>query len=161
MFLGYREVAACGSAAGCSGLALAGFALATALGVPAAVALARVAVEGRAPAWCAPQPDDATLATLAGIVAAVDAYLLLSLADAVPPAVEGLATPLGLLLGLPLVAVQLAVVAAGNALVEPPSGVGLLVVAVGVALSAAWWYVLAAGAGRLVALASPAGLTRR
>lgn len=150
MFLAYREMAACDTAAGCSALALAGFGLAALAGVPLAVAVARAVDSGTAPWWLAPRPDDATLGVLVGVVLAVDAYLLLSLAGAVPPAMAALAAPLGLVVGLPLVVVQVLVVVAGNVVGEPAMAVQLLSVAAGVALSAAWWYVLAAGVGRLV-----------
>jgi hypothetical protein len=150
MFLAYREMTACGTPAGCSTVAFVGYALAALAGVPVALAAVRAAETGRLPAWVAPRPDDATLVGLAGVVGAVDAYLLLSLVGAVPPAAEVLTAPAGVLLGLPLVVVQAVVVAAGNTLGEPPMALQLLAVAAGVALSAAWWYVLAAGVGRLV-----------
>jgi hypothetical protein len=150
LFLLYRGLTTCGTAAGCSTAVAVAYALAALAGVPVAAGVARAVDAGRGPPWLAPRPDDATLAALAGIVVAVDAYLLASMGGAVPAAVDALATPLGLLLGVPLVVVQVLVVVAGNALGEPSMGVQLLAVAVGVALSAAWWYVLAAGVGRLV-----------
>jgi hypothetical protein len=148
LFLLYREAGACGSALGCSTAAMAGYALVALAALPAAGALARAVVTGVLPGWVAPHADDPTLATLAGLVVAVDAYLLASLAGVVPAAADAVLAPAGLVLALPLAAVQVATVAAGNALVEPPAAVALGAVAVGVALSAAWWYALAAAAGR-------------
>lgn len=156
LFLLYREASTCGTAAGCAPAAMAGYALVALVALPAAVALARATGAGRAPTWVAPATDDATLVALAAIAAAVAAYLLASLLDVVPPAADAMLAPAGLVLALPLVAVHVATVAAGNALGEPSPAVALAAVAVGVALSAAWWYVLAAAAVRAVR----AGVTR-
>lgn len=125
-----------------------GYALVALATIPAAAALARAVVTGVLPRWVAPHPDDPTLAALSAIVVAVDAYLLASLAGGVPPAADAVLAPVGLLLALPLALVQVATVAIGNAFVEPPAAVALAAVALGVALSAAWWYALAAAAGR-------------
>lgn len=156
LFLLYRELARCGSAAGCSGLAAGGYAAAALAALPVAVLVTRGAAAGRTPAWIAPRPADATLLAFAGVVVAVDGYLMLALAERVPPAAEALAAPLGVVLGLPLVGVQLLVVGVGNTFSEPPTAVSLFAVAVGVGLSAAWWYVLAAAAGRAVERVSAA-----
>jgi hypothetical protein len=148
LFLSYREATTCGSAAGCSAGAMAGYALLALLGLPAAVLLARRVADGRAPWWFAPRPDDGTLAVLVAIVVAVDGYLLLAATGVVPTVLDRVAAPLGILVGLPLVVVQVVLFAVGNALGEPPMALQFVAVAVGVALSAVWWYVLAAGMAR-------------
>jgi hypothetical protein len=89
------------------------------------------------------RPGDATLAVLGALVALAAGYLLATLLVDLPGPVDAVATPVGLLLGAPLVVVWTVTVAAGNALGEPAMWLQMVAVGAGVACSAAWTFVLA------------------
>lgn len=151
LFLLYREVTTCGTPAGCNRVALAGYA-ASALVAPAgALLVARAVAAGRAPSWLAPRPDDATLAILGAIVGGFAVFLVAATLDSVPAWLAVPLAPAGVLLGLPLVIVNALLVGTGNSLGELPMTVQLFAVTVGVALSGAWWYLLAASVAQWAA----------
>lgn len=96
-------------------------------------------------------PDGTTLAVFAASVLSAAAYLTASVTVGVPPVVTTLAMPVGLVLGLPLVALYGGLVVVGNAVgSEPALGWQAVVVGLGVALSAMWTAALGAGLSALL-----------
>lgn len=98
-------------------------------------ALARIAL----------RPTDRTLAVLAILVAGLATYLVGSAAATIPGWLDAALTPVGLLVGLPLLVVTAVLFALGNAVGEPSLAVQSAVVAVGLAATGAWLFVLATG----------------
>lgn len=134
---------ACGSGAGCSFFALTGYALVATAAVPVAQLVGYAGVTGRAPSWLVPLPDDATLAVLGAIVTGTAAFLGATTLGAVPRWLANLLVPVGTLLGVPLVVVNGMLVGFERTLGAPSTGIRLAVVVVGLALTGAWWYLLA------------------
>lgn len=148
LFLLYRETTVCGTPAGCRTVALAGYAVLALLVPVGAWLVASAVATGRGPGWVAPRPDDHTLAALGGIVAGLVAYLLAATVGVVPGWLDVLLAPVASLLGLPLVIVSSMLIGFGRTLGEPTTTVQRLVVLAGIALTGAWWYLLAATAAR-------------
>lgn len=146
LFLLSRELWTCLALAACRPVALAvdvGFAL---LALAGAVLVARAVGAHRAPAWLAPRPDDRTLAALAVIVGGLAVYLAAAALGVVPWWIDDLLAPVGVLLVLPLAVVHAVLVGSARSLGRLPPAVEPAAVAVGIALSGAWWYVLAKSA---------------
>jgi hypothetical protein len=123
--------------------------------LPVCYALAALAVGALSPAadgrlsGAVLAPSDGTLVALGAVTAGLAGYL--AAGDAVPPAVETVAAPLGVLLALPLAGSSLLTVAVANAAgTTPPFAVEAAAVAVGVALSVVWVAVLAETVAALV-----------
>jgi hypothetical protein len=96
------------------------------------------------------RPSTATLALFGVGVLGGTLYLAAALTVGVPPVVTSLLTPVGGLMGLPLVILYGGMVAAGNAVgTEPALGWQFLVVGLGIALSVIWTFTLSAGLARL------------
>lgn len=148
LYLLYREATLCGTPAGCSRVALAGYVGLSLLAPVGAWLVARAVAAGRGPEWLAPRPDDPTLAVLAAIVVALVTYLLTAAVGVVPGWLDAVLAPVGGLLGLPFALVHAMSVGFGDTLGEPSMAVQRLVAAVGAALSGAWWYLLADTAAR-------------
>lgn len=92
------------------------------------------------------RPDTVALAVFGILFLLSGGYLAATLVVEIPAIVETLATPLGLLLGLPLVLVWGGTVAVGKAVgQEPAAWVQFGAVAVGIALSVLWTVALATG----------------
>lgn len=97
-------------------------------------------------------PDVPTLAVFGPVVVGAAAYLATRLTVGVPPVVSTLLTPVGTLLGLPLVVLYGGLVVVGNAAgSEPALAWQSVVVGIGVALSVLWTFALCASLTRLVA----------
>lgn len=91
-----------------------------------------------------PDPDGATLAVFGGLVAAGFGYVALSTFVAVPWWFDLLVAPVGVVVGLPLVALYGGFVAVANAVPALQRGLApFVVVGVGVAGSVLWTYLLA------------------
>lgn len=166
LYFGYRSHASasagCPSGNGCFGPGHAGFALAG-FAVSYLLAVALVALVGGralaieyASARLAFQPDDETLVVLVAVVGAVALYGFATLAVGVPAWLDRVLTPVGLVVGLPFVAIFAGTTLVGSAVgVEPSLAVQSAVVAVSLALTAAWVFLLATGiAGLLSGTAS-------
>ena len=96
-------------------------------------------------------PGTATLVVFGSVVLGAGAYLVAATAAGVPSVVSTLVTPVGTLLGLPLVVLYGGLVVVGNAVgFEPALAWQAAVVGVGVALSVLWTFALCAVAARVV-----------
>ncbi|UPW00505.1 hypothetical protein M0R88_00015 [Halorussus gelatinilyticus] len=114
-------------------------------GVALAAADASALADRSALARVAFRPTDRTLAVLAVLVAGLAAYLLASAATTIPGWLDAALTPVGLLVGLPLLVVTVVLITLGNAVGEPSLAVQSAVVAAGLAATGAWLFVLATG----------------
>ena len=134
------ELAHLGAAAG--GLTIGYLVASVALAVVDADALA----DRSALARVAFRPTDRTLAVLALLVGGLVAYLAGSAAATIPGWLDGALAPVGLLVGLPFAVAYVAMTLVGSALgYEPSLAVQSVVVAVGLAATGAWLFVLATG----------------
>lgn len=143
LFLLYRELSSCLPPAGCGVVALAASAGLALLPPAVAMLVTRAVVIDRAPAWLAPRPDDRTLAVLVAIVGGFTGYLAAAALGVVPGWFDRLLAPVVVLLALPVVVVHAALIGATRSLGPAPVAVEFVAVATGIALSGAWWYVLA------------------
>jgi len=92
------------------------------------------------------RPSTATLALFGVVVLGGAGYLAAALTVGVPAVVTTVLTPVGGLVGLPLVVLYGGTVVVGNAVgVEPALGWQFLVVGLGIALSVLWTFALSAG----------------
>lgn len=132
----------------------------------ASVALAAVdadALADRSPlARVAVRPTDRTLAVLALLVAGVVAYVVGSATTTLPGWLEGALAPVGLVVGLPFAVAYVAMTLVGSALgYEPSLAVQSAVVAVGLAATGAWLFVLATGTAGVFGSWLPAKIRSR
>lgn len=96
------------------------------------------------------RPSTATLALFGGVVLCAAGYLAATLTVGVPDVVTTVLTPIGFVVGLPLVGLYGGTVVAGNSIgIEPALGWQFLVVGAGIALSVLWTFTLSALAVRL------------
>ena len=96
------------------------------------------------PGWARPlaRPSDGSLATFASVTLALGAYIVAGSAVTFPGWFETLASAVGVVLGWPLLLVVLGTVAVSNAFVPLPISVEIVLVALGVSISAAWLFLL-------------------
>lgn len=151
LFLLVRELSLCPTPLGCSVVRIGTYGAVALLATAGAVVLAGAAGTRWVPAWMVPRPDDGTLAVLGAIVGSLAAAVLASALGITPVALADLLAPVGLLLTVPLVVVHATLVGSVRSLGRLPETVRLAAVAVGMALSGAWWYVLAKTVARWLA----------
>ena len=169
LYFVYRDASmACASAIGCPSLEHLGYAVAGlaasylfAVTLVALVDVRALAAE-RPYARIAFRPTDGTLLALAALVGGVAAYGLATLVATVPPWLDALLTPVGLVVGLPFAAGFAAMTLVGSAIeTEPSMAVQLAGVAVSLALTGAWVFLLATGTAGLLAGKTAIGVTSR
>lgn len=153
LYFAYREVGrSCRPGRSCPEIAIAGYAL---VGIAASYLLAcaalalvdvRALAADHSVARLAFRPADATLSVLGVLVAGIAVYTTASLVAPIPPWLDGLLTPVGLVVGLPFVATAVTMTVVGSALsVEPSMPVQLAVVAGSLVATGAWVFLLATG----------------
>ncbi|UPV74470.1 hypothetical protein M0R89_00010 [Halorussus limi] len=121
-----------------------------------AVADESALVERSALARLALRPGDSTLAVLGVYFGGLVTYLLASAATTIPGWLDLALTPVGLVVGLPVVIAYAAMTMVGNALGREPSlAFQLGVVLAGLAVTGAWLFVLATGTASLLGSLSP------
>jgi len=159
LYFVYRDAAmGCRSGAACPDPAYAGYALAALAGsyLLAVAALALVdapsLAESHPYARLALRPTDRTLAFLGIAALAISTYLVATLVATIPAWLDLALTPLGLLVGLPLVVVYGGMTVVASALsTEPSLPMQSAVVALSLGLTGAWLFALATGASGLLA----------
>ncbi|WP_115862910.1 hypothetical protein [Halorussus litoreus] len=165
LYFVYRDAAmSCPAGQACLAPTHAGYALAAlagsyllAVGVLALVDAPSLA-ESHPYARLALRPTDRTLAILGVLALAIAAYLAATLVATIPAWLDLALTPLGLLVGLPLVVVYGGMTVVTSALsTEPSLLVQSAVVALSLGLTGAWLFALATGASGLLVSAGALG----
>ena len=97
-------------------------------------------------------PSNRTIATFAAVSLALVAYIVASSVVAFPGWFDALASAVGVVVGWPLLLIVLATFAVGNAVpaLQDAFAIQVALVAVGVALSATWLFLLSGWLARLV-----------
>jgi hypothetical protein len=167
LYFVYRDARmGCPSGAGCLhyvGYALAGLAASYLLAVGlVALVDARALAADHAYARLAYRPADETFLVLAVLVGAIAAYAATTLVAEVPPWLDLLLTPIGLVVGLPFAATFAAMTLVGSALGKEPSmTVQMAVIAVSLVLTGAWAFLLATGTAGLLTGTTSVGVESR
>lgn len=154
LYFVYRDAQFCASSGGCLehlGYAVAGIGVSYLLAV-GVLALADGLLGAESGyARLALRPSDGTLVVTGALVGGIAVYGVLSLVGAVPPWLDSVLAPIGLVVGFPFAAAVAGMTLLGSAVGREPSMVVQFgVVAVSLALTGAWVFLLATGTAGLL-----------